>query len=291
MLERQLGYDPHRQGSTSGVRVRVRPTDTGIEGTVDWSTSADEHVGERRFESRSDECQKLIATIGFVVAVQLQLMAEEAASETSVSTSSSNGNGALERRETGGAPEPLTSLTLTRRDFAIRLSTSHDELGRAVFAGVGPSVGFGLAPDPVALGRLFVAARLGWLGFEIGAERTLPARTTQDYGGGFEHVWTLGTVAACGFRGYAFVCGLSKLGNLHAEGFDVDRPASPDGFAWQVGPRLGYVLPVGDHFLLLGRAEALYLATPWTVHLNHVTVWSAPRVSAVAGIDIAARFR
>jgi hypothetical protein len=295
MVAQQLGYDPHRLGSSSGVRIRVRPTENGIEGTVDWSTPTEEHVGERRFESRSEECQKLIATVGFVVAVQLQLMAAEEApkvGENGVNqASTAPGNSPSESDRARDERSTFAKLTLTAGSFEVRTAASRTAMDRAIIAGVGPSVGFGLAPDPLVLGRIFVAARYGWFGLEAGAERTLTAKSTQSYGGGFEHAWTLGTLAACGWYGPAFACGVAKLGNLHVDGFGVDRPASPDGLVMQLGPRVAYSFALSDYFLLLGRAEALYLLTPWTVDLNHVTVWSAPRLSAVAGIDIAARFR
>jgi len=41
----------------------------------------------------------------------------------------------------------------------------------------------------------------------------------------------------------------------------------------------------------MGHADALYLLTPWTVHVNHVVAWTMPRVGAVAGIDLAVKFQ
>jgi hypothetical protein len=295
ILAQQLGYDPHRVDATSAVRVRVRPTEDGIEGLIDWSTPTEKHVGERRFESRSDECKRLIATVGFVVAVQLQLRAAEDTEELDsdgVSDPSRPNRGITD--ESGQMNERIpqvAQLTLTAKSFEAPRSTAPNAMSRALMGGLGPAIGLGLGPDPVALGRLFVAARRGWLGMEIGIERTLPSTNTESYGGGFEHAWTLGTLATCGWHGSAFACGVAKLGSLHVDGFGVDRPAAPNGFVMQIGPRVGYSLPLGDYILLLGRVEALYLLTPWTVDLNHVAVWSTPRMSALAGIDVAARFQ
>jgi hypothetical protein len=291
VLERQLGYDPYHSSSPSGIWVSVRPTENGIEGTIDWSTPAEEHVGERRFASRSDECQKLIATIGFVVAVQIQLMdAEEGPGNSFGADSTLNGdfpNGStLVKRET----QQIPSVNLTLRHFDVRRLTEPDATQRAITVGMGPAVGIGLAPDPVILGRLFGAARFGWFGLETGIEYTLPSTTTESYGAGFRHALTLGTLAACGWFSSLGACGLTKVGWIQTGGFGLDRPALTGGFVAQIGPRVAYAVGLGNHFLLLGRIEALYLLTPWTVDLNHVAVWSMPRASAIAGIDLAASF-
>jgi hypothetical protein len=184
----------------------------------------------------------------------------------------------------------VSSMALTMRSFKLRRLASLDATNRAITVGIGPAVGLGLAPGPVFLGRLFGAFRRGWLGLEVGVERSMPSKTTETYGGGFEHALTLGTVAACGWYGTTFVCGLTKLGRIHVSGFGIDRPESSAGFVAQSGPRIAHALRFGNHVLLLGRVEALYLLTPWTVELNHVAVWNMPRLSAVAGIDLAASF-
>jgi hypothetical protein len=100
----------------------------------------------------------------------------------------------------------------------------------------------------------------------------------------------LGTVAACGLRGSTSACAIVKLGQIGVQGVGVDKPASPEGFVAQVGPRLAYSIGLGDHLALVGHADALYLLTSWTITVNHVAVWTMPRLGAVAGIDLAVRF-
>jgi len=58
---------------------------------------------------------------------------------------------------------------------------------RSFLGGLGPSVGFGLGPNPVAQGRFFFAVQLGRAALEVGAEVSLPSTTRQGYGGGFSH--------------------------------------------------------------------------------------------------------
>ena len=158
-------------------------------------------------------------------------------------------------------------------------------------AGLGPAVGIGLGPDPVAQGRLFFAVQYGMGSIELGAEASLPSTTRQPGGGGFRHQLILGSLAACGWYRSISACALTKLGRIQVQGIGVDEPASPAGFVAQVGPRLAYSLGLGEHVMLLGHVDALYLLTPWTVYVNHVAVWTMPRFAAVAGIDLAVNFQ
>jgi hypothetical protein len=288
MVARRLGYDPYRAGATLAAEVRVRSTEAGIEGAIEWSTSADEQLGERHFASRSEGCREMTATMGFVLAVQIQLMATErtapsAETERASPPGSESGPAPVRAHRKRGAAasnaEPLSAP----------LRSASSSTTRSVMAGVGPSVGLGLAPNPIAQGRFFLGLRLGRAALELGAEASLPSTTHADQGG-FRHELMFGTLAGCGWHRSFSACGLARLGRIQVHGMGVDKPANPAGLVAQVGPRLAYHLGLGDRLGLLGHLDASYLLTPWTVDLNHVAVWTMPRFSAVAGIDLTARF-
>ena len=289
IVAQQLGYDPYSPGTALGVEVRVRATESGLEGAIDWSAADANKLGERRFTSRNQDCREMMTTVGFVVAVQIQLMATEKA-ESSAPTSDTDSSTRSQQEPADLPHETVRSVTLTVRSFEAHPASS-DSAKWTMLAGLGSSIGFGLAPNAVAEGRLFLALQNGWVGFESGVEASLPSTHRQSYGGGYRHELFLGMLAACGRKGSLSACGVGKLGQILVRGTGDDKPASSSGFLAQVGPRLGYSLELGTHLALLGHVEALYLLTPWTVALNHVGVWTMPRFSAVAGIDLAARFR
>ena len=284
----QLGYDPYRPGAALGVEVRVRAAESGLEGTIDWSAADANKLGERRFTSRNQDCREMMTTVGFVVAVQIQLMATEKAKTSP--PHSDNEQSTHSQQDGADLPPPVRSVTLTIRSFEVHPASS-DSTKWTTLVGLGSSVAFGLAPHALVQGRLFLALQRGWVGLEAGAEASLPSTSRETYGGGHRDELFLGTLAACGYEGPFAACGVGKLGQILVRGTGVDKPASPSGFLAQVGPRLGYSLGLGNHLALLGRIEALYLLTPWTIDLNQVQVWRMPRFSGVAGIDLAARFR
>jgi hypothetical protein len=292
IVAQQLGYDPHRSGTSLGVEVRVRSSETGIEGTIEWLFRTASKLGERRFSSRSEDCHEMMTTVGFAVAVQIQLMAVERppARLPRSETESSAPVPELEKPE-ARVDVSRAQVTLTVKSFEMQPTSSPGRTKWSAMAGIGSTIGLGLGPHLVGQGRLFLALQAGWVGVEAGVEASLPTTKREAYGGGFRHDLLLGTLAPCGWHGPIFICGLGKVGRIHVQGLGVDRPASAGRILAQLGPRLGYSLGLGNHLALLGHIEALYLLTPSTVDLNHVVVWTMPRFGAVAGIDLAARFR
>jgi hypothetical protein len=75
MIVERLKYDPYREGSALVVEVRAQPSEQGLDGSVRWSSPTDPGLSERHFSPKSQDCHELMATIAFVVAVQLELMA------------------------------------------------------------------------------------------------------------------------------------------------------------------------------------------------------------------------
>jgi hypothetical protein len=295
IVAQRLGYDPARAGAPLGADVRVEAVETGMDGAIAWRTGAEQRLGERRFASQTQDCHQLVTTMGFVLAVQIQLMAAEEAqppAETEPTTrhaaspSPAPSSPAPSRggRRVDAAPPPTPPSELPAR-------SSEASPRWSAMAGVGPAVGLGLGPDPIAQGRLFGAVQYGRVSIELAAEASLPSTTRLPNGGGFRHQLTLGSLAACGWHRSISACALAKLGRIQVRGIGVDEPASAAGFVAQIGPRLAYSLGLSDHLVLMGHADALYMLTPWTVYVNHVAAWTMPRVGAVAGIDVAANFQ
>lgn len=295
-VAQRLGYDPNLANSTPSVQVRVQATDTGIEGVIEWITAEHERIGERRFVASNQDCRDMTTTMGFVVAVQIELMALEpnAEAETQRAGPDTEPGPDREAQSTGAPAQQKGKRAKVARAPSeapeTPPETTPSSTNWSALVGAGPLLGVGLEPDPTLLGRAFVAAQIDGVGVELGAEASLQSTTHLNGGGGFRHRLLLATLATCGGYGSFSACEVAKLGQIQVEGIDVDRAASPKGLITQVGPRLTYALRLDEHVVLLGHAEGLYLLTPWTVDLNHVAVWTMPRLSAVTGIALAARF-
>jgi hypothetical protein len=156
--------------------------------------------------------------------------------------------------------------------------------------GVGPSVALGMSPKPTGVGRLFVSGRLSWFSLELAADAALPATQSGVDGMGFSLDRLAAGAAACGHAMALAACLTTTLGRLQANGFGVDAPRSPVGRFSQVGARLAATADFWGHFFAAIRVEGAVIMSPWTVTLNQVALWTTPRVGALLGVDVGARF-
>ena len=185
MVARQIGYDPYRAGAALGVEIRVRAADQELQGTIDWSAPAHGRMGERHFASGGRDCSAMLATMGFALAVQIQLMAREPegkASLETVGTEKTTGDD-TPRNQPVADNGRIKAVTASPQAAAAEdlPESSPPSTPWSGVGGGGPSVGLGLGPDPIAQGRLFLSVQFGQAALELGIEASLPSTTRQDY--------------------------------------------------------------------------------------------------------------
>jgi hypothetical protein len=298
----QLGYDPFRIDATVNVSVRIGGTTQGVDGQIEWRNATGKGMGERHFLAKDGNCSNLSTEMSFAVALQIQLLRTMAPASSGVASSASEkpasadatmppstvppaaqepnvATSAPERSETPGPPpEPAVSRPPSSRRWPMWL-------------GIGPSVAWGISPSMTASARLFFGARRDNLSLEIGAEASLPSTAHQADSSGFrEYLISMGA-AACAHRRAISACALGKVGQVRVSGFGVDQPRSAAGIVGQAGLRLAATLEFGGPWSATAHFDALGLLTPYTVELNRVGLWKMPRLAALAGIDLTARFR
>lgn len=160
-----------------------------------------------------------------------------------------------------------------------------------MWLGIGPSLALGIAPSATGSARLFFGVRRRNLSVEVGAEATYPSTERQWDGSGFRQSLIGASAALCGHRQSLSACVLGKASQARVSGLGVDQPRSPTGFVAQAGLRIAAALQLGGPWSATAHVDVLGLITPCTVDLNKVGVWEMPRLAALAGIDVSARFR
>lgn len=296
LLSDALASVAYRETAHLRVRVGARLLERGIEGTIDWQTSNDGRSGQRRFPARNQDCRELMASMAFALAVQLELMAGKPGPAAPPPPTATSADAAAADQPSPGpragedkrATEQPPATTPSPPQPAA--STAH-AYALAAAAGLGPAMGFHIAPEGTFQGRAFLSLAYGPGEVEVGAEATLPTTLVQERGEGFRQQLILGTLAACAQRWSLHLCALGKLGLIRAQGLGVDKTASPVGFLAQTGGRILYGVPLGARLAVSAHVDLLYLVTPWTVDVNHVATWTMPRFGAVSGIDVGVRFR
>jgi hypothetical protein len=156
-------------------------------------------------------------------------------------------------------------------------------------AGVGPSLGLGLAPRATGVGRAFVTGGVGRFSLELAIDGALRVTQREPDGSGFSLDRFAGGAAFCGHAQAFAGCLTATFGRLEARGLGVDAPASPAGSFSQIGARLAATYNVGDRLFVSPRVEPVVMLSRWTVLLNENPVWTSPRLGALIGLDLGTR--
>jgi len=286
-VQRQLGYDPFRHAADRRVAVQIARKDSGFDGHIMWSDAGGRWVGERRLSSRHADCGPIATSLAFAVAVQVQLLATLAPAAPNPVTPPP----APVVAPPPAAPLPAPTVTASPAPDATR-PPAPPSWGRRVelSVGVGPSLGLRLAPYPTGLGRLFVSGRVARFSLEISVDAALPATRQEVDGSGFALDRFAAGAAACGHARALAACLTATVGLLRARGFGVDAPASPAGPFSQGGARIAAMHGFAGRYFAVARVDGLVMLSPWVVTLNGTAAWTTPRVGAVMGLDLGARF-
>ena len=295
----QLGDDPFHDDASLSVVIRVGGSARAVNGQVDWRSESGKDMGQRRFLAKDGNCSNLLTEIGFAVALQIQLLRTTAPAEKlgAVSTQPKPPNteapAPAELAPARPAPNLAVPVPERSRNADLRTDPGVAQISSRwpMWLGIGPSMAWGVSPSMTASARLFLGARRENMSIEIGAEANLPSTARQTDNSGFRQNLFGASAAVCAHRYALSGCALGKVGQARVSGFGVDQPRSATGIVGQAGLRLAGTVKLGDRWFALAHVDALGLLTPYTVELNQVEQWKMPRLGALAGIDLSARFR
>ncbi len=162
---------------------------------------------------------------------------------------------------------------------------------RSVDLSVGPTVAFGLTPNPALGGSLAVAfSSTHWSlraeGFALSplAMATVGVDRIESFviGGG---------AAACGRVAPFFACGVVQVGTFEATVPTVQTPRARNSLWVALGARVGVELPLTGRLFLVPHAELFGLPAKVEVVVAREVIWSMSPFVGSAGVDLALRFR
>jgi hypothetical protein len=287
----RLGYDPFAPAAHDHVFVRITPGAGAIDGHIEWRDSSGRWAGDQTLPVATKDCRHLVRALAAALAVQIQLLA----------TTRDPGAGTAAARGVGPPPEasspqlvplapvarisstePVAATVVTRPPAPRRERGS----GPVSAMGAGTSVGFGMSSSPVLLGR--VLGSLAWqhVSVELAAEASLPTTTRRSDGAGFSQQYLLASAASCAKLTRWRACFIANAGEVRMTGEDIDLPTSAVVPLVEAGARVGVVQLLGRGFFVDAHADGLVNVIRWTGTLDQVSVWTAPRLAAVVGIDL-----
>jgi hypothetical protein len=299
----RLGYDPFVESAPVHVLVRVEPrtgTEAGtIDGHIEWRDATGTWAGEQTFPSVSTDCARLVRTMGFALAVHLQLLAKMTSAPDAPAPAPAEAESSPEAPSATVAKQPLVA-TPSSREPTVTSATAVEPSptrgpGPALALGTGPAVGFGMSSEPVLLGRLFGVVEWQRASLELAAVASLPTTTRRPDGAGFWQQHLLGSAAACAVAGRAAAtqwngCVVGAAGMIRMAGDHIDRPTSARVLLVEAGVRAGLRQELGRRAFVSAHADGLVNLTRWTATLDQVQVWTAPRFAGTLGIEVGVLF-
>lgn len=286
-VERQLSYDPFRASADKHVVVLIARKEVGFEGRIRWSDAEGQQVGDRRLSSRHADCDEIAASVAFSVAVQIQLLAALAPPPVAA-LPAPPAEPATPPKPSATPPERPADHAPIQVEAPVAPAASAHRFTLSI--GAGPSLGMGIAPRAVGLGRLFANGRVGHFSLELAGDAALPVTQQDASGKGFTLDRFAAEADACGHVSVLAACVTATVGRLQAHGLGVDMREAPIGWFSQLGARLAAAYDFSDRYFAAARVDGLVMTAPTHVTLNDSVVWTTPRVGAVLGFDVGARF-
>jgi hypothetical protein len=293
----RLGFDPFSHDAKKHVLVSI-VDDGSLLGRLEWRDENRNWAGDQTFPVRNHDCAELAHTMGFALAVQINLLTTEQPPAAATGEAGEAGEAREDataeasRATKAASATPVAAERAEGGDVAAAPSANERRSGKrwAFSLGAGASLGVGLLPHPTALGRVFASAAWGHASLELGGELSTSAGASRADGAGFSgHAW-LASAAASGTWGPWSVGVLAKGGVVNVAGERVDVPASPRGKVFLAGVRVGARQRLGEVLFFAERLEGLANLTRWTVTLDQLPVWTAPVLAGTVGFDVGAIF-
>jgi len=297
----RLGYDAFSDGASNRVLVKVAPQGRSYEGTIEWRDATGQWQGDRTFPTRSNDCHELIRAMGFALALQIQLLTPAdptpVVHEAATTTNSSATEAPVSPPATPTTAPPAKGERSSPGAEATRGQPSPSRDAATPFpspkfsVGVGGSVGFGMSSGVVGIGRLFGSVAWPFFAVELAAEAGPPSTIRRQDGSGFTHQELVASLAACGTAARWSACLVTKVGEMHVAGQDIDHPHASSGLLLQAGLRVGVMQPLGRQAFASLRTEGLTTLTSSQVTLDDILVWTSPRFAGTLGLDLGVRFQ
>ena len=293
----RLGYDPFTEDAPNHVSVQIVPRASSLDGRIEWRDADGQWAGDQSFNMASGDCLRLTRTMALALAVQIQLLRGDL--HTSPEASPERAGDAKPATKSATETPPVKpadeSSTTTANHGSPAASAAQRTAKRdapPVFAlGVGPAVSFGMAPYPIALGRVF--GQLAWqrASIQLAAETSLASTFRRADGAGISEQVLLLSVAGCEAFGRWNACLVIDAGTVSLTGRDIDHPTSAHLPFVDAGLRGGFNQPLGERAFINAHADGLVVLTRWTASLDEVPVWTTPRFAAAIGIDVGVQLR
>lgn len=268
-ISARLGYSPFDDQAPSRVVALVRRRAPGLQGTLELFDAAGQRQGRRVFDSPTDDCSELAASMELAITIAIDPQASAAPAP---------------RPALPPAPEPAPAPAAPAPPAP---GPEHAHFAAAV----GAAAELGLGPTPS--GDLSLQLSVRYRALLVGLEGWGDLPTTAPVPGGVQgsaHANLLaGSVLVCGAYRWVGLCAVGTVAALLVAGDVGGLPTRATVVVPLAGVRAWGHFELGA-FALEPFAELDFVANRVTIRTPSETVWAAPPVGGKLGLSLAYRF-
>jgi hypothetical protein len=262
----RLGYDAFDATAGEELKVTLRRSGRELEAVITVTDRQGQLGAERRLVSRQGDCTELASSVELAVSI------------------------AIDPFRVAPPPQPVAEPTpLPPPESAPVAPSAPAHLPMTGMVHAGALLAYGSTPATTLGFVLGGSARKGlWsLGLEARADlprnHALPVGEIRAYA-------LMGSLLPCVHFYGAAACALLTAGAMHAQGRGLDEAQPVTRSYVAAGARLAYALPLSRRFSLLVHGDVTTPITMTALQVDHVGVWTTPRVAASLGIGLGINF-
>jgi hypothetical protein len=264
----RLGYDAFDASADETLKVGLQRSGRELEALITITDGQGQLRAERRLVSRQGDCVELAASVELAVSIAIDPF-RVAAQPQPVAEPAPPAPASPEP-----APVPPSAPAPTPLVGQIKAGAVLGQ-GSSPARTLGFVLGGGARRGRWSLG---LEAR-----FDLPRSHELPVGEIRSYA-------LMGSLAPCVHVHGLAACALFTAGGLRAQGRGLASPQQVTRSTVAAGARLGYALPLSRRFSLLFHGDATTPLHIAELQVDHVAVWTTPRLALALGIDLGLDF-
>ena len=290
----RLGFDPFITSGDVIATVRLARDGRRLRAVVELVDRTGRVLGSRTLTTAAPDCDELGELVALTLAMSIDSIAIEAASEPSpaqvVHPTPEAPSPQVESPSPSLAPpivttEPTFDAAPRTHDVSADESTPRirPRLGGYVLGGVD----FGHRPRAGALLVAGVSSGYGALRVELEGKLASRATIRPAPGESVRLRWWALSVAGCGQRAPIALCGFVNLGRFEGSARGIAEPRSGSEFTAEVGASGRAFVRLSTRLLFLARTDVALAVRRTEVLIDEDVVWTSPRVTVALVLGIA----
>lgn len=283
----RLGYDPFSPHASRVVISRVEARGERLVSTLEVIDQGGRSTGQRELGAAPGRCGELARAMALSISLAID---PDRANQSPTAAPANPPQDALATPEEDEGAGLASQPTSPRPTDPVRAPAEPPSRGPRAFAALALASSVGALPGLSLGGAASFGARLPSLVVSLDALGQMALPRELEPRGHLGGALLGGGISLCAVRGGWETCAVGRAGAQRLAASEVDRPGGSYGPFFGVGPRVAWVVPLGDRLAFTAGLEVLLHLTRNSAQLSERQVWRTPLVSGTLQLGVRALF-